>query len=274
MIKNLSIPGVQFSDPKYWDEESFFTTSQQQKTASLTTTAENHKGIKPHFSLERVDGLFALLLLCFLSLACIYKGRLVFFKENISFVLFSRKNINQLGETTASEFWYNFILVFQFLLMSSIFLFILFQKSDNTYIPPNSFLTLLMFILAISLFGTLKYLFYKLAGFIFDIQTSIKKWIRSYIIMLEIMGLIAFLPILFLVYANYWHGFLIIFLITLFAISRLIIIYRITLFFFQEKVNFLFSIAYLCSVEIIPYFLLYKVLLYLYKIDIISLTWL
>ena len=274
-VNDLSIPGFQLLKSDYWDKEILMSldTLPHQKELFTEQQLERHNGIKPFFSIEQVDGVFALLLLCFLFLTHIYKGGFIFFRENAPLVFSMRKNVNQLSETTVSEFWYNFILVFQFILLSAIILFAFFLSKDNSYVPPNSFLTIVLFMLTISLFGGIKYMIYKIIGYIFDIQEGIKIWLRSYMIMIEIMGLAAFIPVLFLVYSNYLQLALIVFFFALFIFSRLIIIYRITLFFLQENVNFLFLIAYLCSVEIIPYILLYEELLYLFKIDIISLLW-
>ncbi|GAB6012345.1 DUF4271 domain-containing protein [Viscerimonas tarda] len=273
LIENLSIPEIQLLDKKYWDKELFFSIDslQSQNETITVRPAENHDGIKPFFSLEQIDGIFSLLLLCFLLLAYIYKGGILFFKENLSFAFSTRKIVNQLNKTTASEFGYNFILIFQFVLLASISLFALFTKQDTTYIPPNSFLIILVFMLVIFLFGMGMFLFYKFVGYLFEIQDDIKMFIRGHLVVLEIVGLLAFIPVLLLVYSSYYHEVLIGFLIVLFVISRLIIIYKTGVFFFRQNVNFLFSIAYLCNVEIIPYFLLYGGLLHLFKIDIISL---
>jgi hypothetical protein len=273
-MNSPSIPAFQLFEQKYWDKSLFFTVdSVQNQKAEIIRPAENHEGIKPPFSLEQIDGIFAMLLLSFLFSTRIYKSSILFFKENISLVYSTRKNINQLNETTATDSWYNFVLLFQFVLLLAITLFAIFHGQDNDYIPFHGFLLVLLLMLSIVLAGWVKYLFYRFVGFIFDIHDAIRTWFRSYMIMLEMMGLIAFIPVLFLVYSTYYHELLINFLIGLFIISRLIIIYRISFFFIRRKVNILFLIAYLCSVEIIPYFVLYRGLLYLCNIDITSLVY-
>jgi hypothetical protein len=271
LIDNLSIQGVQLLEPEYGDKSLFFAVEKQQ-TLQQTRPAENHDGVKPLFSLEQTDGIFALLLLSFLFLTHIYKNGLLFFRENISFVYSTRKNANQFNETTTTDFWYNFILLFQFVLMSAIALFVIFQQRDSDYIPSHAFLLVLLLMLGITVGGLVKYLFYRFVGFIFDIQDAIRTWFRSYMIMLEMIGLIAFIPVLFLVYSNYYHELLIDVLTGLFIISRLIIIDRISCFFLRRRDNILFLIAYLCSVEIIPYLVWYRELMYLYRIDITSLS--
>jgi len=244
------------------------------KNKSLTIQGEDgHEGIKRPFTLEGDDGIFALLLICFVFFTRIFKGGFSFFKENISLLFSTRKNLNLFSETTTTEFWFNFILVFQTILLTSIIVFDSFLESVS-YIPQNSFFTVLLFTLAISVFLSVKYLFYRLLGYLFDLQNEIKAWLRSYMIVLEMIGIIAFIPALMLVYSQSFHEYLLFFFFILFFISRLILFYRIITFFLRRHVNLLFLITYLCSVEIIPYILLYQVLVYLYKVDIVSLLWL
>jgi len=242
-------------------------------TLDASETVPGYAGTSRGFSLDQMDGIFALLLICFLFLTRIYKGGFLFFKENSRLVFSSRENSSLFSETTITEFWYNIALVFQTILLTSIIIFAVFTEANDLYVPPNGFLTIVLFILSISLLEGLKYLFYKFMGYVFNVQSSVDIWLRSYIIVIEMTGIIAFIPVLIMVYSNNYHDILTIFFIILFIASRLIIFYRIIIFFLRENVNFLYLIVYLCSVEFLPYVLLYKGLTYLYKIDVISLLW-
>lgn len=232
-----------------------------------------HIGTKRPFTLEGDDGIFALLLICFVFFTGIYRGGLTFFKENIRSFFSLRRNSNSLNQATTTDFWFNFVLVFQMILLTSIILFDFFLESNGNYVPPHSFYTIILFIFTISVFLLLKYLVYKLIGFLFNIEDIISVWLRNYILILEMIGIIAFIPVLVLVYSQNLHEYLLIFFIVLFIVSRLLLFYRIITFFLEQHVNILFLIAYLCSVEIIPYVILYQILSNLYKIDIISLLW-
>jgi len=252
----------------------YLSFKKPQETDGQVTEIEEisgHTGIKHIFSLEQVDGIFALLLLCFLFLTRIYKGGFLLFKENSRLVFSSRQDLSLFSETTITEFWYNFALLFQTALLAGIIMFSFCLEADNSYIPPNGFITILVFVVAICVVEALKYLLYKLIGYIFNFQLIVSIFLRSSVIIVEMMGIIAFIPVLLLVYSNHYSEILTNFFIILFIVSRLIIFYRIIIFFLRENVNLLYLIAYLCSVEIFPYFLLYKGLTYLYKIDVISL---
>lgn len=259
------------------DTSLFFSLdklSAQNNLASEAFMSEGHTGVAKVFSLEQDDGVFALLLVCFLLFSRIYRGSFSFFRENIRILFTDRDDIRLFSETTITDFWFNFILVFQSVLLSSIILFDVFLESDQYTTPHHSFWTIILFMVVISLFLGGKYLFYRMIGYLFNVKNKIQIWLRAYMFATEMLGVIAFIPVLFLVYSQNYHSFLIIFFIVLFVLSRLILFYKVITFFLQENINLLFLIAYLCSVEIIPYILLSQVLIYLYKIDITNLLWL
>lgn len=243
-------------------------------TSSLLLKDNGHEGIVRTFSLENEDGVLVLLLLCFLFFTRIYKGGAEFFEENSRLLFSNRKNPNLFTETTITEFWFNFSLLFQFVVLTSIVSYDLLMECYQYRLPQNSFITILLFIAVIALFILLKLLFYRFLCYVFDLGEYRKMLQRIYIIILEMMSMIAFLPTLMLVYSQNLHTILIFFFIGLFILSRIVLFYRIIVFFLRQHVNLLFLIVYLCNVEIIPYIILYNVLIYLYDIDLISLLWL
>lgn len=255
-----------------FEKDPFLSFSDKQTSIEQgDPTNHGHEGFSRPFTLEGDDGILALLLLCFVLFTRIYKGGLAFFNENIRLLFSFRKNQNLFAETTTTEFWFNFILIFQAILLASIVMFDFILESEDHLVPNHSFYTIILFIFTITIFLLLRYLFYRFLGFIFQIKEQIEIWLRNYILVIEMMGVIAFIPTLMLVYSQNFHQYLLIFFIVLFIISRLILFYRLAVFFLQGHVNFLFLIPYLCSVEIIPYMILYQVLIYLYKVDIINL---
>lgn len=276
MADTLRNDGIYFTEQ---DTTNYYLNFRQNAIVSApqTTYVEKsetgHLGIQRFFSLEQDDGIFALLLLCFVFLAHLYKDGLVFFRENSHLIFGTRKSVNLFTKATLGDFWYNFVLVFQSILLAAIIVYAYFINKGFPLAERSSFLTIGLFIVLISFVESFKYLCYRFVGYLFDIQSSINVWLRSYMLIVEMLGLIAFIPTLLLVYADSYQDIILLLLLILFVVSRLVIFYRIILFFLQENVNSLYLITYLCSIEIIPYILLYNGLLYLYKIDIISLLW-
>lgn len=260
------------------DTSLFFSKTHVEARQKLTTERlqlnNGHAGVSKVFTLEQDDGVLALLVLCFLLFTRIFKGGFTFFKENSRLLFSTRENLNLFSETTVTEFWFNFILIFQTILLSSIILFDTFLESDEYKLPQHSFYTIVLFMLTIFVFLLFKYLLYRILGYLFNSQDQVKIWLRSCTIVLSMIGIIAFVPTLMMVYSQSFHNYLLISFLILFIISQLILFYRIIIFFLREDVNFFFLIAYLCGVEIIPYIILYQVLVYLYKVDLIGLLWL
>ncbi|PXV68876.1 uncharacterized protein DUF4271 [Dysgonomonas alginatilytica] len=259
------------------DTSLFFTKDKLEArygTAVQTQMGGGHEGVGKIFTLEQDDGVLALLVLCFLFFTRVFKGGFTFFKENARLLFSTRENLNLFSETTVTEFWFNFILIFQTILLGAIVIFDVFLESDAYKVPQHSFYTIILFMLTIWVFFFLKYLLYRVLGYLFDIRDRVKIWLRSCTIVFSMIGIIAFIPTLMMVYSQNFHDFLLIFFLGLFIISQLILFYRVITFFLQGNVNFFFLIAYLCGVEIIPYIILYQVLIYLYKVDLIGLLWL
>jgi len=253
----------------------YYPSAELLNSPSISHSDMRHDGIKRFNSLEQVDGIFVSLLLCFMLLVHIYRKGLSFFKENIQVAFSSRDNINMFSESTVGEFWYNLLLVLQTVFLFSLVLFVYFFETRADLVPPdNAFITIVSFIVVFMIIEGGKYLFYRYVGYLFNMQQSVNIWLRAYTIIVEMIGILSFIPVLLLVYFDYYHNILFVFFILLFILSRLIIIYRLGLFFLQKNVNPLYLIAYLCSVEIIPYILLYNGMIYLYENEIIKLSWL
>ncbi|MDH6355404.1 hypothetical protein M2132_001746 [Dysgonomonas sp. PH5-45] len=235
-------------------------------------TAVGHKGKDRLPSLKGEDGIFALLLLSFMLLAFVYKrGISLFDRRGLLSLLSDRSERVSFKETTAADAWGNGLLFFQAILLSSIVLYDLFFET-STYITSttSSFITVILFVVTLFIFVGIKYVFYKFMGYLFDVQGLINTWKKDYVSLINIFGICIFLPTLVLIYADHFHFLAFLLSFILFILTRLVIFYRTISFFLQQKVNFLFLITYLCSVEILPYISLYFGLNFLFETDIIN----
>ena len=229
------------------------------------------EGVPHSFEIEQSDSVFGLLLLCFVLFAHIYNGGVSFLKRNIS-ILFSSDNNKRIPrQTTAKEIIYSYFLIFQTCVLASVCVYDIFIQSDALLGKnENPLLTIALFILFIGLFLGIKDCIYIMFGYIFDMNKSMNKLRRTYIIGIEMLGILYFIPILFLIYADYYHLQIVIFMLILFLIVQIILFYQIIAFFIREKFNFLYLIAYLCTFEILPYIFLIIGLAYLYRIDVFN----
>ncbi|MDU1889118.1 MAG: DUF4271 domain-containing protein [Dysgonomonas sp.] len=225
-------------------------------------------------SVEQTDGVFALLLICFLFFAHIYNGGISLLKENFSLLFSSEKRHRLYQQVTVKETLFGYFLLVQAIVLASICVYDVFVGYEPTAEGAKSpLITILSFIITISLFLLLKDLLYKFIGYIFDIQKSMNIWRRTYFATIEVLGILYFIPTLLLVYSDFYHFQVILFVLILFLLVQIILFYQIIIFFIREKFNFLFLIAYLCSFEILPYIFLSVGLIYLYRIDVLNTLW-
>lgn len=236
--------------------------------------ASRHYGSKLPFSMENTDGIFILLLFCFMFFTHIYNGGISFLKENMSLLFLSEKEKRIHKQTTVKEIFYGYFLVFQAIVLVSICVYDVFVEYDSSEVIHAPFLTVIAFILAIGFFLGVKDFIYKIVGSIFDQQKLMRTWRRMFVVGIEILGILYFIPTLLLIYSNYYHFEILVFMLLLFLIVQITLFYQIIIFFVNQKFNFLYLIAYLCTFEILPYIFLSIGLIYLYRTDIFNTLWL
>jgi hypothetical protein len=238
------------------------------------TDPSRHFGNKLPFSMESTDGIFVLLLLCFLFFAHIYNGGISFLKENLSLLFLSEREKRIHKQTTIKEILYGYFLAFQAIVLTAICVYDVFVGYNSSEVVYTPFLTVVSFILAISLFYGIKDFTYKIIGYIFDQQKLMRTWRRISIVGIEILGILYFIPTLLLIYSNYYHIEILVFMLLVFFVVQITLFYQIIVFFVNQKFNFLYLIAYLCTFEILPYIFLSTGLIYLYRTDIFNTLWL
>lgn len=238
------------------------------------TDASRHFGSKLPFSMENTDGIFVLLLFCFLFFAHIYNGGVSFLKENLSLLFLSEREKRIHKQTTVKEILYGYFLVFQAIVLAAICVYDVFVEYNSSEVVHTPFLTVITFILVIGLFLGAKDFIYKIIGYIFDQQKLMRTWRRISVVGIEILGILYFIPTLLLIYSNYYHLEIQVFMLLMFFVVQITLFYQIIIFFVNQKFNFLYLIAYLCTFEILPYIFLSTGLIYLYRTDIFTILWL
>lgn len=243
-------------------------------STSRSLYASNKKGIELPEVLHRSDGILLLLLFCFLIIAHVYHGSLGFVKDSVLLAFSPRKaeKLDNQSQTTTSEMLFSYFLVFQAILLISISLYEGLERFTSISIGSEKtpFIHIGAFMILISVFIFLKLLLNKFVGYIFDQKSQIVVWNKTYLLLLGVLGLLCFLPTLILVYSNWWHGVIIGFSLFLFLVVQLILIFRLIIFFISQRYSVLSLVAYLLTVEIIPYIYLGLGLLYIYQIDIFN----
>jgi hypothetical protein len=239
-----------------------------------STDASRHSGSKLPFSMENTDGIFVLLLFCFIFFAHIYNGGISFLKENLSLLFLSEKEKRIFKQTTVKEIFYGYFLVFQAIVLVAICVYDMFVEYGSSEIVYAPFPTVITFILVIGLFWGAKDFIYKIIGYIFDQQKLMRTWRKVSVVGIEILGILYFIPTLLLIYSDYYHTEILVFMLLMFLVVQITLFYQIIIFFVNQKFNFLYLIAYLCTFEILPYIFLSTGLIYIYRTDRFNILWL
>lgn len=221
----------------------------------------------PHI-LKHQDSVFLSLLLCFFLISKIIQRGHSFFFEGVRVLFTFREKRDVFNEITLKEFWGNLFLLLLPAFLMALLGYQYLQSTDDVLRPPgHTWMTIGGFTLLIAVFLFAKYMFYLLLGYTFDEKDFIQKYLRAYLILVELFGILVFIPVLVFLYASAGLEIALITVFALFLITRIILFSRIIVFFFNKKVNFLFGIAYLCSVEIVPYLFLVLGFVFIYKED-------
>lgn len=275
-LYNDSIGSLSFSFPYSLVEKGSADSIQSTSSVYVEEVKEEvvrYDGKPMPFNLEKTDGIFVLLLFCFLFFAHIYNGGFSFLKESISLLFTPEKNYRDQKQITSKELLYSYFLMFQGVVLISICLYVVFSSTSEVAIG-NPLVTILIFIFAIGLFFGIKDFIYRYIGYVFGYQQIMSLWRRLLVVSIEILGMLYFIPTLLLVYFNEYHFAILVFMLILFLIVQITLFYQIIVFFINQKFNFLYLIAYLCTIEILPYIFLIIGLGYLYRIDVFNTLWL
>jgi hypothetical protein len=111
-----------------------------------------------------------------------------------------------------------------------------------------------------------KFLSYLFVGTVFfDPETS-RKWINNYLSIVCLSGITLFFPVLIYFYFEQAYHFCpFVFVLYLFFIIS-VKIHKIYVLFFQEKGALHYFILYLCTQELIPFYLVFRGFIYLFNI--------
>ncbi|MBD8389825.1 DUF4271 domain-containing protein [Dysgonomonas sp. BGC7] len=247
----------------------------KEETTSIISEKARYEGTRLPFNMEHVDSVFGLLLLCFLFFTHIYNGGYTFIKDNFYSLFSVDRGLRFSKQTTVTEILYNYFLVFQAVVLMAISTYDIFiEKMPEVGAMQSPMIKILLFIVFIGIFYGVKDAMYSIFGYIFDMRSSMFTLRRIQIVALEMLGIIFFIPTLLLVYSEYWHFQIVVFMVIIFLLVQILLFYQIIVFFIREKFNFLYLITYLCTFEILPYMFLFIGLTLLYRTDDFNTLWL
>ncbi|MDH6356338.1 DUF4271 domain-containing protein [Parabacteroides sp. PF5-9] len=225
------------------------------------------------------DMIFSLLLALLLSFALAFRLNYQLFLKMLKDIvsLKKRQNLFELpaGRSTGSEWGFKHFMSLQTLLLCSICLF-LFARNEGLF-PAQSerfiflYLGLIFFVLIV--FYWLKRGMYALIGFIFFKDEEIRLWYNSFQAVFHSWGVLLYLPVFWMAFSgSFRYGPVILFVI-LYFLWRFVIIFKSIRIFHTQTHGVLYLILYLCGQEILPLYLLYKGIVYLYNFSEVIILW-
>ena len=246
--------------------EPIFTTNTL--TSLNTPHVVGYEGDIHYFSPLLTTLFFLILLVCFVLFSFIFhRKKILLFKNGTNifkFIATNRLLYNK--QSVVMKTWSEVFLILQTIIVLSIAIFIFLWNRDPLLLSFNYWLSFFVgIVMFLFIAFAFKYLVHRCLGGM-NIPFGTKEWTVSYLRTNELLGIVSFIPALFLIYVNNYINVLFATLLMLFLASRLIIFWNLLSIFVKNKMGFLYFIVYLCGVEIVPYILLYKGAVFFIKI--------
>lgn len=263
---------VNFGDYSFYPVDQngfFFDFDKNINTVShMVSFPAESVGLGLPYSLWVNSALFILFLLSFALFAFIFKWEGGILQVNFKSVFSFGKPIasSYKNQVTQTEVWGEFYLLLQTVLVLSVLSFLwLWDKELSFHSVSVQLLVFAAIFVAFGLMIYLKIISYRAIG-VFFLQKDMKNFAIYYMRMMEMLGAILFLPVLFYIYLLEVRGVLLISFMLLFLISRIILYVRLLNIFVKNKIGLFYFFVYLCGTEIAPYLLLYKGLFFILTI--------
>lgn len=98
---------------------------------------------------------------------------------------------------------------------------------------------------------------YRIIGYIFP-EWGLEEWTEKYFRVVELVGVLIFIPAMFFVFVPEYAKTALFLLIIIFFIIMMVVFWNLLNVFAKNKVGLLNYFLYLCAIEIVPFFLIYK----------------
>jgi hypothetical protein len=207
--------------------------------------------------------------------AWIFRLNIPLFGKMISNINAGEQRQSIFETTEKDSFLFNTFMSFQTLLLFSIFIFSAAVKYKYIINPDTAttLLSLVFLFVFISAYFFIKRVLYALFGMIFVEKSTYKMMFTNYQALFCALGVVLYLPVIWILLIDSNFFLSIIFLIISFLAFKAILSLRFFYIFFNKNTGFLFFSLYLCAQEIVPLVFLYEGMVYIYSIIETNYTW-
>ncbi len=218
-------------------------------------------GVPLAFTSHVESAFFMFFAICFVFLSIVTKSEAHVFASRFTSV-FSRKSQYRARfkeQITIYGAWINIFLVIQSVFVLSVSAtYMLWLNRANFQIPfDNIYHLLLATYLGVLLFIVAKYILYRLIDYTFP-DWGLQDWTSQYFTVVGLLGLFGYIPALLLVFAPELNIVAIILLVISLGITFLFSYRNLLIIFVKNNIGLLNYFLYLCAIEIVPLFLIYK----------------
>ncbi|MDR1584685.1 MAG: DUF4271 domain-containing protein [Prevotellaceae bacterium] len=180
-----------------------------------------------------------------------------------SSLVWSVKLLLEIDDRTASfinpgafYFLSRFLYVVFFIGVFSLFGYLYFRSAGDGFLLSEYWL----FLGTTTVFLTLKLLLSHLLGFVFFDSSAFKVARRTYFNTLSLFGIVLYPLLVFHVYSSFLSCNVLIAIVLITALLSLVFFaFRLFQIFFTKTVDFFYILLYLCTLEILPFLLLFRI---------------
>lgn len=261
-LQHVDSTTIDFSPFVIIENDSSEALFRQDSLKMVTNRAveKGYEGILRNFSKPEINVYLFALIICFAIFSVIFRYTQKAIRQSLRYFTPSRTKNSAIykDQITSIEVWGKLFLIFQGFLILSVVVFFYFLSQLKIHLSPEKywiyFGTIFMLI---SVFFVLKYTFYKIVRSLL-LDASFDDFIDYWIWLNGFIGIICFFPLAIHISLQQFSNITLILIFTTFFISRIFIYIRILDIFLKNKIGILYFITYLCTIEIAPYFVLYK----------------
>lgn len=223
----------------------------------LAKLSRGFEGI-PHPSFpESESWVFGTILFLFLMMVVSFLRSSGWFYESVRTFFQIKDRSSIFSKTTINDFQSRFILILFSIGVLSLYSYIL-------LVPAGKPVEILQYVFVLGiflLFYVFKFASIEVLGYVFLEKQTLKIAIEGYFNLLIYLGMLLFPLLIFQIYFPFWlNDYTVYISLIVCVLVAFLLIFKLFQIFFQKAVTSFYLLLYLCTLEILPVFLLYSII--------------
>ena len=221
------------------------------------------------------DVVFALLFLLFFCFAFLFHLHYKLFDKMLYDVVHLKERQNLSPVSSGGEWLFRHFMTGQALLLCGVSLFSIVRTEGylSRFSPAATLATLALSVVGLVFYYWSRRFLYYLLGTVFADPDGYRSWRTGYNALIGLWGVALYLPTLWLAFVGGSPRVPIILFVLFYILSRFVNIYRVIRIFYKKNNRLFYLSLYLCAIEILPLFFIYKAVVYWYNFFGSSFLW-